>query len=404
MENKYKELFDKITPRMSDDELLSAVLDRKAENMGNSNEKKRFAKKAVIIPAVAAAALLCTTVGVAAAYEWNIPAAISDIFNMNSDKIPDSVSFKEFNFTTVGGRELDDVLKFDGYEVQMKGVAADPHSMLLFYDLVVDDANALDDESMEKISAMYSELDLSLFVDYNRRPNAAGTPDDPVFSQEWSWKHINIGTIDHNLYLGSEGNIAHFCLKHAVLGASLAGKNVTIEAGGLGKGDDGSLAYNGSERAEYVVDLDFVDDSSCIDIMVDNEITLSEGIKGKVTHIQLTPFSVCFRVDWGEQPVETPDENGNISESALNRDTIYNEFKLKLKDGTIMDADAFRSFEDGADRSYYKEGYTDRDENGVVISSREIYAQDPIFEWLYPVNVEDVEALIIGTTTVPINQ
>lgn len=393
MKERYNALFDKLAPVRSDDELLRAVLDRKAINMKNS---KYFTRKAIIIPAAAAALALCTTIGVSAAYEWNLSAAISDIFGKNAEEIPDGVSFKDFNFATVGGRELDDVLKFDGYEVQMKGVAADPHSMLLFYDLVVDDANAIVDENMEKLRAMHCIADLSLYIDYNRRLNAAGTADDPVFSREWSWRHIHMAEQEHNLYLGSEGNVAHFCLKNATFGASLAGRSVTLEVGGLGKGDDGTLVYTGSECAECVVDLSFVDDSNCLDILEDNEITLSTGVKGKVTHIQLTPFSVCFRVNWGEQPVETPDENGNISANVLNANDIYNEFKIKLKDGMIMDADMFRTFEDSAGSCY-------NDKNGDAADARKEYAQDAIFEWLYPVNVTDVEALIIGNTTVPVN-
>lgn len=382
MDNKYKELFDKLAPIRSDEELLRAVLDRKAETMKNG---KHFMKKAIIIPA-AAAALLCTTVGVSAAYEWNIPAAIADIFGRNSDKIPDGVSFKDFNFTTVGGRELNDVFKFDGYEVQINGVAADPHSMLLFYDVAFD--NETSEETIEKFKAIYAIADLQLFVDYNRNLSAAGTADDPAFSKEYSWKHIDMAHQQRNLYLGSEGNVAHYCFKYTVTGASLAGRSVALEVG-----DMSVLNSDGAERADYTLDLGFVDDDDCLDIYKDNEINLSSGVKGNVSHIQLTPFSVCFRVDWGEQAVEYPDENGNVSAGALDVNTIYNEFKIKLKDGTIMDAKAFRPFEDGADRSYTKESS----------DSGEVYAQDPIFEWLYPVNVSEVEALVIGNTTISLN-
>ncbi len=382
MDDKYKELFDKLAPIRSDEELLRAVLDRKAETMKNG---KHFMKKAIIIPA-AAAALLCTTVGVSAAYEWNIPAAIADIFGRNSDKIPDGVSFKDFNFTAVGGRELNNVFKFDGYEVQIKGVAADPHSMLLFYDVAFD--NETPEETIEKFKAMYAIADLQLFVDYNRNLSAAGTADDPAFSKEYSWKHIDMAHQQRNLYLGSEGNVAHYCFKYTVTGASLAGRSVALEVG-----DRSVLNSDGAKRADYTLDLGFVDDSDCLDIYKDNEINLSSGVKGNVSHIQLTPFSVCFRVDWGEQRVEDPDENGNVSAGALDVNTIYNEFKIKLKDGTIMDAKAFRPFEDGADRSYTKESS----------DSGEVYAQDPIFEWLYPVNVSEVEALVIGNTTISLN-
>lgn len=382
MKEKYNALFDKLTPIRSDNELLNAVLDRKAEKMKNG---KHFAKKVIIIPA-AAAALLCTTVGVSAAYEWNIPAAVADIFGRNSDKIPEGVNFKEFNFTTVGGNELNDVLKFDGYEVQMKGAAANPHGMMLFYDTVFD--SEMSEEYLDNFAAVYAIPDMSLFVDYNRNLSAAGTSDDPVFSKEWSWKHIQMATEYHNLYLGSDGNTAHYCFKYAVSGASLAGRSVTLEVGDMNK-----LSSDDAERQNYTVDLGFVDSGNSLDIYRDNEITLSTGVKGNVSHIQLTPFSVCFRVDWGEQAVETPDENGNISANALDVNTVYNEFKIKLKDGTVMDADAFGTFAKGARRDF-----TADSTDGITV-----YAQDPLFEWAYPVNVADVEALIIGNTTISVN-
>lgn len=389
MRKQYNELFDKISPRMSDEELLRAVLDRKAENM---SDKKHFGKKAIIIPSVAAAALLCTTVGVSAAYEWNLSAAIADIFGRTSEDIPDGVSFKDFNFTTVGGRELDDVLKFDGYEVRMRGVAADPHSMLLFYD--VEFEREVPEETAESFRAMHTITDLGLFVDYNRVLGAAGTADDPVFSKKYSWKHIHMAQNEQVLYLGCEGNVAHYCLRESVNGASLAGRSVALELGSASIDENNVVTYGNNDAiTQHTVDLGFVDDGNSLDIYKDHDITLSSGVKGVVSHIQVTPFSVCFRVDWGEQIVEEPDENGGISAGALNVNTIHNECKIKLKDGTIMDSKAFRPFEDETKRKYSTEDF----------DGKTIYAQDPVFEWLYPVNVSEVEALIIGETTVPVN-
>lgn len=63
MRDDYKKAFDKIAPKRSDGELLQAVLGKAENNM----EKKRFNKKAIIVPVAAALALTVGAVGVAAA-------------------------------------------------------------------------------------------------------------------------------------------------------------------------------------------------------------------------------------------------------------------------------------------------------------------------------------------------
>lgn len=389
MKERYNALFDKLAPVRSDDELLQAVLDRKAEKMKHSNH---FLRKAIIIPVAAVSLALCTTVGVSAAYDWNIPAAIADIFGKNSDKIPEGVSFKDFNFTTVGGRELSDTFAFNGGEIALKGVAADPHSVMLFYDVTFE--SEVSEETREKLGGLYFVADLSLYVDYRRNLAAAGTDDDPVISKEYSWKHIDMKHRQQTLYLGSEGNTAHYCIKEATSGASLAGRSVTLEVGRLSIDENGEVTYGANDTTrEYTLDLSFVEDSGCVDIYEDHEIALSSGVKGNVSHIQVTPFSVGFRVLWDEQRVEAPDENGNVSAGALDVNTIFDEFKIKLKDGTILDETAFRPFVDVENRTFKSQ----TNDAGV-----EVYAQDAIFEWLYPVEVSEVEALMIGTTTVPI--
>ena len=404
MENKYKELFEKIAPKKSDEELLRAVLDRKAVNM---SEKKRFNKKAIIIPAAAAAVLLCTTVGVSAAYEWNLSAALSDIFDKSSKKAPDDVTFKDFNFQTIGGKELNDVIKFTGYEVQLKGVSADPHNMLLFYDVVLDDENITfkKDEGVHLNVRPDPVNDLEMIHDYYLRPNAAGTEDDPaMMSPEERAKLIDGGGGSRTLSLGTEGNVAHFCYRSSMGGMDFVDKEIKLEfQKTLYKytADDGYpfLDDPNDENQLYTVKLDFIDASSTIDFKPDAEIALLSGYTGTVTHVQISPLSVMFRVSWGDTPVEWKHfEDEETDPNAIDGEEIYKEFKIKLKDGTVMDTGSFLSWEDGADRSLRSHGHR-YDDDTIVME----YSQDCGFEWLYPVNASDVEALIIGNTTIPVN-
>ena len=59
-----------------------------------------------------------------------------------------------------------------------------------------------------------------------------------------------------------------------------------------------------------------------------------------------------------------------------------------------MGNDAFQYSEGGPG----KESRTD--ENDI---EHNFYEHEAMFEWLYPTNVADVEALIIGNTTIPVN-
>lgn len=388
MKEKYNALFDKLAPIRSDEELLRAVLDRKAVNMSNSNEKKKFGRKAIIIPAVAAAVLICTTVGVSAAYEWNLSAALSDIFSKSAEKSPDDVTFKDFNFQMIGGKELNDVLKFDGYEVRFKGVSADPHNMILFYDVVMDDLDLKNADKEEIGISAFVKSDIDFYNYYRFQQGAAGTSDNlAMISSEESGKKIKGGINERNVFLGSEGNVAHFYLKVLFKGYTCTGKNITINMGN-----------SFDALKEYDINFDFFDDSGSLDYMTETAITLSNGETGNITHVQVTPLSVCFRVSWGNTPVDWENNGESTDPSALSAEQVYNEFSIKLKDGTVMKANSFLSHEDGADRAFRTHKHRYEDGSEIVE-----YSQEPAFEWLYPVSVSDIEALIIGTTTVPIN-
>lgn len=403
MKEKYNALFDKLAPIRSDEELLNAVLDRKAVNM---SEKKRFNKKAIIIPAVAAAALICTTVGVSAAYEWNLPAALSQAFNKSAEKASTDITFKDFNFTKVNGKELDYSMKFGDHEVLLKGVAADPHNVILFYDVVFNGVEVKDNEMPTLFIRTDPRVGLIMNEDYNRRPGAAGTEDDPaLLSVEESDRQIRSSGSSGYGFLGMEGNIAHCYYWEYNAGGSYENVDLPMTFSNLGlyaetgneEDPDAIIDRETYEESyEYTLDLSFIDKSNSIDIKTDTDITLSNGVSGKVSHIQITPFSACFCVCWGTTPVEFKEDNDSPNPEALDAALVYNEFKVKLKDGTVMDKNAFFSFEDedGGMRHRFRHRSN---------SKTTVYFQDPDFRWLYPVDVADIDAIIIGNTTIPVN-
>ncbi|MGN0679061.1 MAG: hypothetical protein ACI4JS_05295 [Oscillospiraceae bacterium] len=83
MMNNYKKLFEQISPRESDEVLISKLMARKAENMKDNDTKKSkniFLKKAVAIPAAAVLAIGAATVSVGATNDWNYAKAFEGMF------------------------------------------------------------------------------------------------------------------------------------------------------------------------------------------------------------------------------------------------------------------------------------------------------------------------------------
>lgn len=82
--NNYKKLFEQISPRESDEVLISKLMARKAENMKDNDTKKTskniFLKKAVAIPAAAVLVIGAATVTVGATNDWDYAKAFEGMF------------------------------------------------------------------------------------------------------------------------------------------------------------------------------------------------------------------------------------------------------------------------------------------------------------------------------------
>ena len=205
MENQYKRLFDSITPIKSDEELLMAVLDRKAEKMSS---KKKFSKKAILIPAAAAALLGTTAIGVSAAYQWNLPAAFEDLFRNRFEEYNSTSDAKiknvMFDFSVIG-KELDLTYNFNNFDVVIKGIAADEHSAYLLYDVVFAedyDCALTDDE--EWFVNLHPNIDMSWLMNYSGEMTPAA-----------DWR---------NGFMNMEGNTAHCFVTINISGISMQDK------------------------------------------------------------------------------------------------------------------------------------------------------------------------------------
>lgn len=134
MKNRYKKAFDAVSPIRSDEELLRAVLDRKAENM---NTTRKIGKKAIAILVAAAVVLGMTVVGVGAAYQWNLSAAFEGLFRDRSETFGGKAD-PGIDFSQVG-TEIGESWHGEGYTLTIEGAIADGSTIYFYYTLAFDE-------------------------------------------------------------------------------------------------------------------------------------------------------------------------------------------------------------------------------------------------------------------------
>lgn len=363
MKKEYNAMFDKLVPQKSDDELLQTALSGKANIM---NENKKRKRKAIIIPALVAAALCATTVGVSAAYNWNIGAAIGDIFKLNSDVASDAEpDLNSFDFEALGGKELSDVIRFDGYVVKMKGVAASVNTSFFVYDVVFD-------ENYDYALGEGEKWLLPITPAYG-----PGLPKDD-FDMSGSYSEAG--------FLGMDGNVAH-CFGKVKTDIPVQGKTMVLSLfNAVREKADGSNDRSiAPTEICYTVKFDF-DAAAASKVLRPNEhITADNENTGTLTKIVVSPFEVRMRFMW-DTPIN--DISNNIDdqpEAHLSR-TI----QVTFKDGTVKDISSFSP-------------------PNVEISGTE--QTEPIYysvsvlsmEWKYPVNSSDIVSVAIGGKTFTID-
>ncbi len=133
MKNRYKKAFDGISPIRSDEELLRAVLDRKAENMKTT---RKIGKKAIAI-LVAAVMIAAATVVVGAAYQWDLSAAFEELFRNRSETYSEKAD-PGIDFSRMG-KEIGESWRGEGYTLTIEGAIADESTAYFYYTLAFDE-------------------------------------------------------------------------------------------------------------------------------------------------------------------------------------------------------------------------------------------------------------------------
>lgn len=355
MENQYKKLFDSVAPIKSDEELLRAVLDRKAKNMSS---KKKISKKTIFIP-VAAALLGTTAIGVSAAYQWNLPSAFEDLFRNRYEEyngIEEAGPRRDaFDFSVIG-KELFLYYNFGDFDVAIRGIAADEHSVFLLYDVdFAEDYDYALEDGEEWFLNLRPVTDLSWVMSYdgNMAP-----------SVDWQNRLINM-----------EGRRAHCCSSISISGISLQDKALVYTFDSLIRSSDGEEDAVELEEKKFSVDMDFRLSKNSVKLRPNEAVTLAGGETGKVDYIGLSTFGLELHAEWDDDSIGEEDMCEKLKSSVT----------VNYKDGTTSDSSAFTA------------GYVGS--TGTWNSMEDGYSSSILLSWLYPVYMEDIESVTVGDKT-----
>ena len=153
MKEEYNRLFEKVAPRMSDEELFRAVLnsgkEHNMENNKNTSPKKR--RIAPMIAAVAATAALATTAGAVSSYYRNINEEYNDVFAQTADVFPQAYTDKDGNTldqketALASGMyeklsvEINKTFECENFTFEVPGAVSDGEALYIMYNMVFND-------------------------------------------------------------------------------------------------------------------------------------------------------------------------------------------------------------------------------------------------------------------------
>lgn len=299
MKNRYKKAYDEISPIRSDEELLRAVLDRKAENM---KATQKIGKKAVIIP-VAAVMLAVATVGVGAAYQWDLSAAFEGLFRNRNENAESGIDFSRI------GTEIGESWRGEGYTLTIEGAVADERNAYFYYtlafgeDFPCDYAHEDVREGTGKFDWLIDLNTVELISD--GEPLNVGKS---VSVHDCKWLDENTVQGAFSVYSSEE---------------SLTDRELTLTVGGIFRDEFINDVFLNRLKVEcgLSAELFFDGDSVYKPVTLMPELPLK---KGTLTALTISVFGVDYTV-CGESDL--------IAEAALFEETI----SLTLRDGAVVE-------------------------------------------------------------------
>lgn len=340
MERRLYELFDNITPSQSSEELLCAVLGKAEKTM----DKKRLSKKFIIIPA-AAAVLAAGTIGVGAAYDWDISQAFDRFFSHGSSAVQDIGSGFDF---TEAGKPIGITLSAEHCDITVNGILAGEKRLYMLYDVEFEEgfdcATALDADWSNWL------FDVSLSVNGGEHFHGSCFVDDISGS-----RYTLCGSWELNEDSFREGD------KLSVSFDKMYRYGYSAE--NLDKTEETVFTDIGFDT---LLDVEVMTEGRVIDV---NKTVEVEGHSAVLESISITPFDVSCQLQFEEDPVALADAGidyvANVSYTDIS--------------GVTAEVDGCRTGSCSSDG-----------------------AAECKMEWNYPVNVEDIASVTLYGITVPL--
>ena len=354
-----KEIFNKafscLTP-ITDNETIYKNVKERAEKM--NSKRKISIKKPVSVLLSAALGITAATVTAGAATGWDFNGAFSKIFNNTGsfNERDDSFRAEPFDFEKYY-KPMDSTYTFEGFTMNIKGIACDGIAARLIYEIVIDDPSLIPEYQLNEYeNGYYSNVTkgLSIFASVIRKndDNSFVTPinTSPVFNG-----NTGVGTI--GITAPMDG---------------LAGK--TLEFYFMFE-DVGNPDY--FEKATEEVTIDFVEETECIRLSPEADITLTRCSDGKPADLTLheiciSPLSASITVGNGE--IYYPNRHHGFEK---------HEFGITLSDGTYIDFNSYSHI------------------YGLMVNPDEKMVSLPrIFD--YGIDISNVTSVTVGDITIPV--
>lgn len=300
MKNRYKKAFDVISPIRSDEELLRAVLDRKAENM---NTTRKIGKKAVAILVAAAVVLGVTAVGVGAAYQWNLSAAFEGLFRDRSETFGGKAD-SGIDFSQVG-TEIGESWRGEGYTLTIEGAIADGSTIYFYYTLAFDEDFPYD-YAPRKADGTEQE---NWLVD-NRTLNLESNGETLAYKVNIDVLKDEVRWIDENTLQGAFKFSSYEYEDH------LTNRELTLKIKMISRMKFGELAWDEVECG-LSLDLFFDGDPVYEPVTITPELPMKVGT---LTALTISMFSMDYTVL----------EESNSFEGV----SLYDSYQVTLRDGT----------------------------------------------------------------------
>ncbi|MDE6732027.1 MAG: hypothetical protein K2J77_04040 [Oscillospiraceae bacterium] len=368
MKREYISLFEKAAPRMSDEELLNAVLSSrkgsitmKNNTKNTENKSKKFFSKAVVIPLAAALALGATAVGAVAVYNRsvadeynNVLAPGASIFeqeykNADGEAATQPVNIELYEQMNIA---IDKTFKCDGCSVEIPGAVTDGKDMIVLYNVIFDK----DPTNGELAKAFMGYTPVTEGVGYG-----CGRFDEGMGFSKRDGKTVLSGFFE----LSKLEKVTADTIK------------VKLESlwGDEDLWNDGALPLD--IDLEIPLTSDITRFNKTVEIPSKPHIDLSAWGEWNMTDVEITPLSVTFNMSFDET-------SGTMPAPVVHKDASPDfPMIVTFKDGTTLD------ISDHAGMTH-----------GIHSDTRTTMIQRP---FNFPINVDDVQSVQIASAVINVD-